>query len=299
MDMSADELLLRDRVHHAYEALDVRGPSTVAVLRHVESRVQDQRRVWAGAFMVAALAAVSVMGIQLVPRSVQLREASPGGVVTNSGSNAVSGASRPSGSPVQSAAQQRPSSEPCPPSDLVLSVNTDHGVYGMGDAIEITATVTNGSKVRCLVDGAPLVSVRDAHGASWKVCPERDWPPPLPSSTRAATMPRSEPIPMVIPGPAYANGGTASAAGAAGAAGAITSVTGGVGDPVLAFGTVPQSQSADCTWHTQYRNLRPGTYRVWASWGSLSASSAFSLLDLPPTPSTSDQGATPLTPTVP
>jgi len=155
IEMDAQELLLRACVHHAYDALDVRAPSTVGVLRRVQSRMerraQLRQRAWIGGALLAAaaLGAVSVVGIQLVPRGARVQQR-PNAFVQNSGNGPAYGsfngggaAASGGGGSNSQASQGRIPLPPCAASDLAVAVSTNHSVYGIGDVVTVTASVTN------------------------------------------------------------------------------------------------------------------------------------------------------------
>jgi len=290
IEMDAQELLLRERVHHAYDALDVRAPSTVGVLRRVQSRVerrgQLRQRAWIGGALLAAaaLGAVSVVGIQLVPRGARVQP-SPNTAARPFGAQGTYGDGGPGYSSTgdtngNSVGAAQPFLAPCAAHDLAVAVSTDHSVYGMSDVVTVAASITNRGHVTCAQPGWSSVSVQDQQGTLWRLCPETDWPPPSPTAVRPA-----RPLPMANgsmfpsrPGSSYA---------------------------IVTDGFTPgQSESVVCTWHTQYRRLNQGTYSASATWDGVSATTSFTLLQLQPssTPTPSPQPsptASPLLPKLP
>ena len=228
-EMDAAELRLRDRVHHAYDALAPSGPSTFRVLREVRTRAAERELIWRRRALIgvvgAAVAAVSVGSVQIVPRTIMQREQPESGV--SYGLNQAKAMSGGSGADSAGSAAQMPARtvlpQPCTAADLAADVTTNLPSYGTGDVVNVSTTLSNRGRSACLPQAySPSVFITDASGRYWQLCPE--------------------------PGLTYA--------APAGPLSVVAALSSG------------HSVSTACTWHTSYTAVPAGTYTVHATWSS-------------------------------
>ncbi len=273
--MDADELLLRERLHRAYDAA-VPGAALVPsrVLNRVHARVElaaHRRRMVLGvAVGAAALAAFAAVGVQVVPRSVQLQPGDPRlaqGRGANSGPESDGAAAAGPANASAAAAPSHTSSplQPCAAGALLVTVRTDHNSYLQGDVATVTTEATNRGHVACHYPLGPAVWVTNSHGQQWRLCPEMDTPPPSPGSASAMAPAMAISIPRsgLRPG---------------------------------------ESESQTCTWHTAYGNVPPGVYTAHATWNSTSEAAYLTIVAATATPTptpTPTPAAPPPTPTPP
>jgi hypothetical protein len=243
IDMDADELLLRRRVHHAYDALAPSAPLPAQVLDRVHARVEVRARrsrwTMTAVATVAALAVLAFVGLQMVPRSAHLQAGGPpagpalggtsGGGGNSSGSDSLSeGATQANGTGAASAGPLGP----CPSHSLQVTVATDQRTYQQGAVVTVHTSVRNRGRTACRYPLGPAVWVTDGKGTQWRLCPEVDAPPPSPA-VGAMPVP-APPAAVVMPRPGGLRPG--------------------------------QSEATSCTWHTAYGDVPPGTYTAHATW---------------------------------
>jgi len=264
LDMDADELLLRRRVHQAYDTRALRGPSPAWVSERVRARVAEtarrQRRTAGTVAVGAGLLLVSIVGIQIDQTktiSVPLaQDTTTGGSGGNSAAQEQSGGPAASGNTVHAPSnmgmepsvvpEQRaaaPVLKPCPRQALKVVVTPDQQSYGQGDVATITTTVVNLSATPCRSPQVPAVWISGADGRRWRLCPEPDAPPSQPGAPAAEPAdhpPAPQPAASTFFGP-----------------GAVA--------------------TADCIWHTAYSGVAQGTYVARASWDGASAATTLSV----------------------
>jgi hypothetical protein len=275
IEMNADELHLRRRVHHAFDALAPAAPPPARVFERVRARVEAraQRRRWTAAAVgvAAALVVLSLAGVQLVPRGARLPvgSAPPQAGQSFGGFDSLNGSGGTNGGPAATQGAQaalprnRPAPlMPCAPRDLQVSVSTDQRTYPQGAVVTVSASVTNRGLVACLYPLDPAVWVTDSRGTQWRLCPELATPPPTPMP--ASTVYEGAINPSVV---------------------------------VNAGGLRPgQSAETSCVWHTAYGNVAPGTYTAHATWDSTSGTATLTITPASPTPRPSPSSTPTATP---
>ena len=250
LDFDADELVLRRRVHNAYEALTYRAPSPVWVSARVRAGVavtaQRQRRTAASVALGASLLLASIVGVRLDPATSQATRpsAQQSAVAETAGHSSRLGA--------------LPAL--CPRKALEFAVSTDRPAYAPGDVVQVSASVRNRSGAACrYAIGLLSVWVTDGGGGLWALCPEYVPPPPPPTPT-----PTPPPAPHAAPHGAV----NPPMAGALVVPQVAAMPSAPIGDIVrpntaLAPGTTTATK---CTWHTGWTTVPTGSYTAHAMW---------------------------------
>lgn len=244
LDFDADELVLRRRVHQAYDVLAYRAPSPVRIGVRVRARVavtaQRQRRTAGSVALGASLLMVLVAGVRLdTSRSLATRPPAQQSDVAVTGNSSRFGA--------------LPAL--CPRKALQFAVSTDRPAYAPGDVVQVSASVSNRNGVACrYAIGLLSVWVTDGSGGRWTLCPEDVPPTPAPTPPPA---PHAAPhwtanSPVVMPGPVQVPMEMP----------AMTQRDIVHLNAVLAPGT----SATNCTWHTGWTTVPTGSYTAHATW---------------------------------
>lgn len=239
LDFDADELILRQRVHNAYDARIYRAPSPAWVSERVRAGVavtaRRQRRTAGSVALGAGLLLASIVGVRLDPAASQATRppAQQSDVAETAGHSSRLGA--------------LPAL--CPRKALQFAVSTDRPAYAPGDVVQVSASVHNRGGTACRYDtGLLSVWVQDGNGGRWTLCPEYVPPPPTPT-----------PAPTPPPAPHAAPHGPVNAP---------IAMTAPPVDDLVSPNTVlaPGTSTTNCTWHTGWTAVPTGSYTAHATW---------------------------------
>jgi hypothetical protein len=250
IDMDLDELRLRQRVHLAYDALAPAAPQPSPVLQRVHARAEERARRLRRRALVAsgtaAVALVSLAGVQILPRTLLLRAQPEYGYVDNAGQMSKSQSAPQAPSEKQAVLPQQTHTAallPCTQKQLAVIVSTGLVAYASGDVVTVSTSAHNSGSKPCQYVG-PAVWVTDGTGQQWRLCPEQQpTPPPTPAAS-VQQVPQARAEATII----------------------------------ATAGLHPgQSASTACAWHTGYDAVAPGTYTVHAVWNGTAATTTLSV----------------------